>query len=145
VFIEFSNEIMNCVTMHEQAEFNNSSYTLQGLVRCYQRHFTCAIKIEDKWIYFDDMCSTVQEFTLLHRLKQHYPVGWFFTIFQLSDENNINPSRPYCNLQSDTILSPTLKRKQNHDDISCYPQKQSKVDEQNPCAKNVKKSPKQCT
>ena len=57
VFIEFSNEIMNCVTIHEKTELNNSPYSLQGLVRCYQRHFTCAIKMEGKWVYFDDRWS----------------------------------------------------------------------------------------
>ena len=75
VFIEFSDEIVNCVTIHEHTEFDNSSYTLQGLVRCYQRHFTCAIKIENKWIYFDDMCNTVQEFTSLNQLFSYYREG----------------------------------------------------------------------
>ena len=62
VFIEFLNEIINCVTIHEQTEFDSSPCALQGLVRCYQRHFTCAINIKNKWIYFDDMCNTVQEY-----------------------------------------------------------------------------------
>ena len=75
VFIEFSDEIVNCVTIHEHTEFDNSSYTLHGLVRCYQRHFTCAIKIENKWIYFDDMCNTVQEFTSLNQLFSYYREG----------------------------------------------------------------------
>ena len=152
VLIEFSNEIINCVTIHEETEFNGSPYTLQGLVRCFQRHFTCAIKIENKWVYFDDMCSTVQEFSSLYQLKQHYPVGWFFAIFQLSI---IDPSISSCDLQNETILSPTytFKRKRNHDDISWSSKKQSKVDqlgndrkahEQNPGTENVlkKKSPK---
>ena len=92
VFIEFSNEIMNCVTIHEETELNNSPYSLQGLVRCYQRHFTCAIKMEGKWVYFDDMCSTVQLFSSLQELKQHYPVGWFYTIFQLKHTSTSRPS-----------------------------------------------------
>jgi hypothetical protein len=119
VFIEFLNEIMNCVTIHEETELNNSPYSLQGLVRCYQRHFTCSIKMEGKWVYFDDMWSTVQLFSSLQELKQHYPVGWFFTIFQLK---HTSTSRP-----TETNLDSSLKRKISHDEISSYQKIQSNV------------------
>ena len=55
----------------------------------------------------------------MHQLKQRYPVGWFFAIFAISDQNSINPSITNSNLQNDRILSPTytLKRKRNRGDL----------------------------
>jgi hypothetical protein len=75
--------------------------------------------MEGKWVYFDDMWSTVQLFSSLQELKQHYPVGWFFTIFQLK---HTSTSRP-----TETNLDSSLKRKISHDEISSYQKIQSNV------------------
>ena len=43
LFIEFSPETITGLVMYDKIEVGKSWYTLKGLVRCQQSHFTCAI------------------------------------------------------------------------------------------------------
>ena len=38
------------------------SYCLKGIVRCWNRHFTVALKSDSGWIYIDDLCVSVRRF-----------------------------------------------------------------------------------
>ena len=54
VLIEFSPEIMRYIStcIYANIQVRNTPYSLKGLVRSFQSHFTC--HIENKWVYFDD-------------------------------------------------------------------------------------------
>ena len=88
IFIEFSPEIINDISIEEEIQLQNTSYSLKGLVWCYQKHFTCAVHIEGKWVYFDDLCNFVKHFSSLKLLQQQYPFGWFFIILQVNNDTN---------------------------------------------------------
>jgi len=76
---------MNVVKFYENITVGQSEYNLRGMVRSHNRHFTCAVLIEGKWTYIDDLCSGVKEFSNLAALKQQFKQGWFFTIYELSN------------------------------------------------------------
>ncbi len=120
VFIEFSLDIVKDAGLPQEIELQKASYSLKGLVRCYQKHFTCAVCIEEKWIYFDDMCNSVREFSSLKQLQQQYPLGWFFIILQLnndtSDVNCIylqNSSNQSCLNETQACASECVNSKPN--------------------------------
>jgi len=70
VFIEFSTELMNVIKLCENINVGQSKYTLSGMVRSHNRHFTCAVLIEGKWTYIDDLCSGVKQFSNLAELTK---------------------------------------------------------------------------
>jgi len=55
------------------------------MVRSHNRHFTCAVLIEGKWTYIDDLCSGVKQVSNLAELTKHFVQGWFFLIFEVSN------------------------------------------------------------
>ena len=73
------------VKLYENITVGQRKYKLRGMVRSHNRHFTCAVFIEGKWAYIDDLCSGVKEFSNLAALKQQFKQGWFFTIYELSN------------------------------------------------------------
>ena len=90
LFVEFSPEVRDNVDMHDKIAVGNSLYTLKALVRCYGAHFTCAVYTNgDKWIYFDDLRSTVKEYANWELLRKHNPLGWFFAVFELDENGRI--------------------------------------------------------
>ena len=60
VFIEFSPELMNVINKYENVTIGQAQYKLKGMVRSYNKHFTCAVYIEGKWTYIDDLCTSVK-------------------------------------------------------------------------------------
>ena len=84
LFIEFSPELMNGIHLYEIINVGKTDYQLKGMVRSFNRHFTCAVLIEGKWNYIDDLCSGVKQFSNLISLKQQFSQGWFFAIYELS-------------------------------------------------------------
>ena len=62
-----------------------AEYKLKGMVRSYNKHFTCAVFVQGKWTYIDDLCRSVKEFTSLASLTKQLKQGWFFLIYELSN------------------------------------------------------------
>ena len=60
------------------------NYVLKGMVRCISPHFTVAIKYDILWVYIDDMCSSVRNYSSCQDLWHSHPKGWFFAIFEKS-------------------------------------------------------------
>ena len=83
LFIEFSPELMNGIHLYEIINVGKTEYQLKGMVRSYNRHFTCAVLIEGKWNYIDDLCSGVKQCSNLISMKQQFSKGWFFTIYEI--------------------------------------------------------------
>ena len=60
------------------------NYVLKGMVRCISPHFTVAIKYDILWVYIDDMCSSVRNYSSCQDLWQSHPKGCFSAIFEKS-------------------------------------------------------------
>ena len=75
VFIEISTELMNVIKLYEHINVGQTDYKLKGMVQSYNKHFTCAVLIQGKWAYIDDLCSGVKEFTNLTALIKQFTQG----------------------------------------------------------------------
>lgn len=75
VFIEFSPELTNVIKLYKDIYVGQSKCKLSGMVRSHNRHFTCAVLIEGKWTYIDDLCSGVKQFSNLAELTKHFVQG----------------------------------------------------------------------
>ena len=84
VFIEFAPELMNVIKLYENISVGQAEYKLKGMVRSYNKHFTCAVFVQGKWTYFDDLCTSVKEFTGLAALTKQFKQGWFFLIYAVA-------------------------------------------------------------
>ena len=86
VFIELSPELVNMTKLYENKNVGPTEYKLKGMVRSYNKHLNCAVFVQGKWTYFDDLCSGVKEFSNLAALKKQFKqLGWFFTMYELSN------------------------------------------------------------
>ena len=52
--------LMDLINLCENIHVSSSEYKLKGMVRCYNRHFTCAVLTIGKWTYIDDLCVGVK-------------------------------------------------------------------------------------
>ena len=53
VVTEFSPELMNVIKLYENINVGQTEYKLKGMVRSYNKHFTCEVLIQEKWTYID--------------------------------------------------------------------------------------------
>ena len=79
---------MTGLVMYDNIEVGKFWYSLKGLIRCHQSHFTCAIHSEDKWLFFDDLVQTVKTFPTLEAMQRQIPIGSFFAVFELNDQSS---------------------------------------------------------
>ena len=47
-------------------------YVLKGMVRCINHHFTVALKDDTSWVYIDDMCVAVRNYTSFEALLHEH-------------------------------------------------------------------------
>ena len=73
------------IKLDENINVGRTEYKLKGMVRSYNKHFTCAVLIQGKWTYIDDLCSGLKEFSNLAALRKS--LGWFFTIISYAVSN----------------------------------------------------------
>ena len=71
---------MNAIKLYENISVDQAEYKLKGMVRSYNKHFTCTVFVQGKWTYIDDLCTSVKEFTSLAALKNNLSKGGFFNI-----------------------------------------------------------------
>ena len=84
-----------------------AQYKLKGMVRSYNKHFTCAVYIEGKWTYIDDLCTSVKEFTSLTALTKLLQQGWFFLIYELNNE--------FCEVTDFTANTDSINRERQEE------------------------------
>ena len=70
VLNELSPELVNMTKLYENKNVGPTEYKLKGMVRSYNKHLNCAVLIQGKWTYLDDLCSGVKEFSNLAALKK---------------------------------------------------------------------------
>ena len=57
-------------------------YSLKAIVRCMNHHFTVAIKETSHWLYIDDLCFSVRQYSSLSGLFNKHCNGWFFAVYE---------------------------------------------------------------
>lgn len=57
-----------------------STYSLHAITRNKGMHFSCAVRKDSYWLYYDDLLSDVLKFEKLTSLFQHCEGGWFFFV-----------------------------------------------------------------
>ena len=55
----------------------SQNYVLKGMVQCVSHHFTVAIKVGTPWVYVDDMCNSVKNYTSCQDFFIAIPKGGF--------------------------------------------------------------------
>ena len=58
------------------------NYVLKGMVQCVSHHITVAIKDGTPWVYVDDMCDSVKNYTSCQDFFHSNPKAWLFAIFE---------------------------------------------------------------
>ena len=59
---------------------------LKGMVQCVSHPFAVAIKDDTPWVYVDDMCDSVKNYTSCEDLLHSNPKGFSFAIFEKSKD-----------------------------------------------------------
>jgi len=107
--IELCDNMIDQVFFPLTMDVFGQNYVLKGIVRCLNHHFTVAIKDDSLWVYIDDMCSSVRNYTSCHDLLHTHPGGWFFAIFEkcsISIKNDIEAaSRASKTSQQDSVCT----------------------------------------
>ena len=111
VFIEFAPELMNVIKLYENISVGQAEYKLKGMVRSYNKHFTCAVFVQGKWTYIDDLCTSVKEFTSLAALTKQFKQGWFFTIYEVT---NVVCESQSCKADNEHIEASMPAKKRKH-------------------------------
>ena len=84
------------------------------MVHCLSHHFTVAITDNTKscWVYIDDMCISVRNYTSFRSLLHNHCNGWFFAIYETSSiSNNLVSNSVGCQTRcqnSNDLLTGTL-------------------------------------
>ena len=59
---------MKDINVFEEIEIRGAHYKLRGIVRCYNNHFTCAVKDHNNtcnWAYLDDISVRVFKLSVI--------------------------------------------------------------------------------
>lgn len=51
-------------------------------MRCANHHFTIAINSGTHWLYYDDLCTAVQQYTTFQEVLHRYANGWYFAVYE---------------------------------------------------------------
>ena len=70
------------ITVHE------TQYTLKGLVRCVNGHFTSAVHVNFMWHFIDDLCDEIRTFQTIGQLYAQFSHCWFFGLYVLGSEGS---------------------------------------------------------
>ena len=63
-------------------EVLSNFYLLKAVVRCSSHHFTIAINSGSYWLYYDDMCTAVQQYATFQNVLDAHANGWFFAVYE---------------------------------------------------------------
>ena len=77
--IELSSNCIDQITFPLTMDILENYYSLKAVVR-----FTIAINKGTHWLYFDDICRSIQQFATLQNLLIAYVNGWYFAVYEKS-------------------------------------------------------------
>ena len=82
--IELSSNCIDQITFPITMDILENYYSLKTVVHCASQHFTIAINRGTHWLYFDDICRSIQQFATLQNLLIAYANGWYFAVYEKS-------------------------------------------------------------
>ena len=65
-------------------EVLENHYSLKAVVRCASQHFTIAINKGAHWLYFHDICRSLQQYATFQDLLIAHVNGWYFAVYEKS-------------------------------------------------------------
>ena len=81
LFIELSSDAINCIQFDENIAVSGKAYCLEGLVRNFASHYSCAVFQHGQWVLYDDLSNSIPTFISLQNLFQNAFSGWFFGVY----------------------------------------------------------------
>ena len=84
LLVELSDNCIGQLVLPLTVDMLGQNYVLKGMVQCASHHFTVAIKDGTPWVYDDDMCDSVRNYTSCRDFFHSNPEGWFFAIIEKS-------------------------------------------------------------
>ena len=82
--IELSSNCIDQITFPLTMDILENYYSLKAVVRCVSQHFTIAINKGTHWLYFDDICRSIQQYATFQNLLIAYANGWYFAVYEKS-------------------------------------------------------------
>ena len=80
IFVEFDVELLTLMPFSECVSFRGNTFSLIGMVRHRNMHFSCAVLEDISWKYINDLkdeCVLLESF---QSLIQYFSGGWFFGV-----------------------------------------------------------------
>ena len=82
--IELSYNYIDQIAFPLTMDILENLYLLKAVVRCASQHFTIAINKGTHWLYFDDICRSVQQYATFQDLLIAHVNGWYFAVYEKS-------------------------------------------------------------
>ena len=82
LLVELSDNCIGQLVLPLTVDMLGQNYVLKGMVQCANHHFTVAIKDGTPWVYDDDMCDSVRNYTSCQDFFHSNRGGWFFAILR---------------------------------------------------------------
>ena len=82
--IELSSNNIDQIAFHLTMDVLENHYLLKAVVRCGSQHFTIAINKGTHWLYFDDICRSLQQYATFQELLISHVNGWYFSVYEKS-------------------------------------------------------------
>ena len=82
LLVELSDNCIGQLVFPLTVDMLGRNYVLKGMVQYVSHHFTVALKDGTPWVYVDDMCDSVKNYTSCLDFFHSNHEGWFFAIFE---------------------------------------------------------------
>ena len=82
--IELSSNCIDQITFPLTMDVLENYYSLKAVVRSASQHFTIAINKGTHWLYFDDICRSIQQYSTFQNLLIAHANGWYFAVYEKS-------------------------------------------------------------
>ena len=111
--VELSSNSIDQIVFTVTMNLVDENYIFTSMVRCLSHHFTVSITdTKSCWVYIDDMCVSVRNYTSFHGLLHNHCNGRFFAIYEKSSiSNNLVSNLVGCQTRcqkSNDLLTGTL-------------------------------------
>ena len=93
-------------------------YLLKAVVRCASHHFTIAINSGSYWLYYDDMCTAVQQYATFQNVLDAHANGWYFAVYETRLMPSVADNIHLCNDSSTFIPEHSFSKLE---DKECLP------------------------
>ena len=102
--VELSSNCIDQIFFPLSMDVLSQHYVLKAAVRCFSHHFTVSVRDNTDWVYIDDMCVSVRNYSTIENLLHSHPYGWVFAIFEyfpVRIESDMQASSESCESMSE--------------------------------------------